>query len=329
MPKTKHSLPVSRPPLARMLHIHDELQGQRLPNTTTLSRMLEVSTKTIGRDLSFMRDQLGLPVEWDAKANGYRYTSHVDAFPTVQVSEGELFALLVAQKALQPYRGTPFQQPLESALQKLSEGLKDKVYLSMDSLNTPVSFKYSGTSNAELETFQIVTRSVAQQQELHFEYKKLGASDYLKRRTQPIHLCCVENQWYLICRDLDRQAMRSFALVRMRKLMLPGKYFKRPQDFDIQQHLKDAFGVFVGNTMHSVRVEFDAWAAQLIQEKSWHPAQQIIERNDGRIEFRIELADLYEIERWILSWGSHARVLGPETLQQRIRSHAERMLQAH
>ncbi|HKK18947.1 MAG TPA: HTH domain-containing protein, partial [Opitutales bacterium] len=77
MPKKSRSTPVSRPPLARMMRIHDELQSKRLPNATTLSKLLETSTKTINRDIGFMRDQLGLPVEWDAQANGYRYSGYV------------------------------------------------------------------------------------------------------------------------------------------------------------------------------------------------------------------------------------------------------------
>jgi proteasome accessory factor B len=310
-----------------MLRIHDELQENRLPNATSLSKLLETSTKTINRDISFMRDQLGLPVEWDAQVNGYHYTSYVDGFPTVQVSEGELFALLVAQKALEPYKDTPFQEPLESALKKLSDGLKDKIFISLDRLDAPVSFKSAGISNADLETFQIVTRAVAQEQELDFEYKNLGTSRYNQRHTQPIHLCCVENQWYVVCQDLKRKALRTFALVRMRKLSLPGRSFKRPEDFNIQQHLKDAFGVFVGDTKHKVRVEFDAWAAQLIQEKHWHPAQEIKELEDGRIELQIELADLFEIERWILSWGSHAKVLAPAKLKKSVQKHAADILE--
>lgn len=55
-----------------------------------------------------MRDQLGLPVEYDAQIYAWRYAHPVKSFPTVQVSEGELLALLVAQKALDQYRGTPF-----------------------------------------------------------------------------------------------------------------------------------------------------------------------------------------------------------------------------
>ncbi|WP_269522424.1 helix-turn-helix transcriptional regulator [Coraliomargarita parva] len=326
MPRAKRSAPVSRPPLARMLRIHEELKANRLPNASTLSKLLETSTKTINRDINYMRDQLGLPVEWDAPANGYRYTSYVDSFPLVQVSEGELFALLVAQKALEPYQGTPFHAPLETAMRKISDGLKDKVFISLDHIGTPVSFKFAGVSTADLEIFQIVNRALVRSEELHFEYKNLGTSKWLKRRVQPWHLCCVEGQWYLVGWDLNREAKRTFALVRMQKLMLPGKSFEAPKDFDIQQHLKDAFGIFVGEERHKIRIEFDAWAAQLIREKAWHPAQELIDLEDGRVEFRIELADLNEIERWILSWGSHAKVLAPAKLKKNIRAHAEAML---
>lgn len=327
MPSSKKNATLhSRPPLARMMRIHEELQANRLPNATRLSRLLETSTKTIARDIAFMRDQLKLPIEWDPVANGYQYCGYVDGFPTLQVTEGELFALLVAQKSLEAYRGTPFQQPLEAAMQKLSSGLKDKVFISLDRLDASVSFKSAGISNADLEIFQFVTRAVAQQQELQFEYKKTGDHPWESRQVQPWHICCVENQWYVVCWDTIRQAKRTFALVRMRHPALSGNSFKRPSDFEIEQHLKDAFGVFVGPKQHTVCIEFDAWAAELIQEKDWHPAQKITPLADGRIQFEIELADLFEIERWVLSWGSHAKVIGPAKLQQSIRQHGQGIL---
>ncbi len=309
-----------------MMRIHKELQENRLPNATRLSALFETSSKTINRDIAFMRDQLNLPIEWDPVANGYKYTTYVDGFPTLQVTEGELFALLVAQKSLEAYRGTPFQEPLEAAMRKLSDGLKDKVFLSLDRLDASVSFKSTGVSNANMEIFQFVTRAVAQEQELEFQYKKIGDKRWNRRKVQPWHICCVENQWYVVCWDTVRKAERTFALVRMRNPSLTDTYFKRPDDFDIQHHLKGAFGVFTGETKHKVRVEFDPWAAELIQEKDWHPAQKITQHEDGSILFQIELADLFEIERWILSWGSHAKVLGPAKLKNSIRKHAEALL---
>ena len=47
-----------------------------------------------------MRDRLDLPLEFCRQRKGYRYTEEVNNFPTLQITEGELFALLVAEKAL-------------------------------------------------------------------------------------------------------------------------------------------------------------------------------------------------------------------------------------
>src|SRR5262245_25798760 len=105
-PKAKPAvaLPHSRPPLERMMRIHQAIATGRFPNATTLARDIEVVPKTIHRDIEFMRDRLQLPVAYDGRKYGYYYTEEVSAFPTLQITEGELVALLVAEKALQQYR---------------------------------------------------------------------------------------------------------------------------------------------------------------------------------------------------------------------------------
>jgi hypothetical protein len=55
---------------------------------------------------------------YDDDRHGYDYTRQVEQFPRVAVSEAELFALLVAQKAVAHSRGTPFQKPLQTAFEK-------------------------------------------------------------------------------------------------------------------------------------------------------------------------------------------------------------------
>src|SRR5215831_16422065 len=120
-----------RPPLERMLRIHQAIQSGQCPNVRDLALQLEVSTKSIHRDLEFMRDRLELPLEFDRNRRGYFYTEHVNAFPTVQITEGELFALLVAEKALQRDRGTSFERPLLSAIRKMQEYLPETISLDL------------------------------------------------------------------------------------------------------------------------------------------------------------------------------------------------------
>src|ERR1019366_7892553 len=119
----------SRPPLERMLRIHQALQAGGFPNASKLAREIEVSTKTIHRDLEFMRDRLNLALEFDGSHNGYHYQGEVSSFPTMQITEGEIFALVVAEKALQQYRGTSFEKPLLSAIQQMEQALPDTISL--------------------------------------------------------------------------------------------------------------------------------------------------------------------------------------------------------
>ena len=57
--------PHSRPPLERMMRIHQAIAGGKYPNASTLAREIEVVPKTIHRDIEFMRDRLQLPVAYD------------------------------------------------------------------------------------------------------------------------------------------------------------------------------------------------------------------------------------------------------------------------
>src|SRR5437899_7778632 len=99
--KIEAALPQTRPPLERMLRIHQSIQAGAYPTAGRLAEELEVSAKSIHRDLEFMRDRLQLPLDFDRGRRGYYYTEEVSAFPSVQITEGELFALIVAEKALQ------------------------------------------------------------------------------------------------------------------------------------------------------------------------------------------------------------------------------------
>lgn len=61
----------SRPPLERMVMIWKLVRGRAYPNATFLARQLETSTKSIHRDIEFMRDRLGFDIRYDRSRFGY------------------------------------------------------------------------------------------------------------------------------------------------------------------------------------------------------------------------------------------------------------------
>ena len=87
------------------------------------------------------------------RKNGYAYTEEVSAFPNIQITEGELFALIVAEKALQQYRGTSFEKPILSAIRKMEQSLPDTISLNLADIEQTISFRTRAEPILNLEIF--------------------------------------------------------------------------------------------------------------------------------------------------------------------------------
>ena len=308
----------TRPPLDRMQQIFTAIKSGQFPNRQRLAADVEVTIKTIQRDLDFMRERLKLPIAFDQDGGGYHFTQPISNFPMVELTESELASVLIGHKALSQYKGTPFESPLRSAFEKLTANLTGRLTMAWSDLDALVSFKSFEISPVDLTTFQVTSEAVRKSQELHFDYKKLDSAKYERRCLQPYHLACVLDQWYVIGLCLKRKALRTFVLARMKNAKPGTATFQRPANFSIERHLKDSFGVFTAKGSHTVRLKFDVFAAQLVRERIWHPSQKIQETSDGGLELTLRLSSLHEIEPWVLSWGEHVFVLGPSELKKRV-----------
>lgn len=315
----------SRPPLVRMIRIHELLQAERHTNCSKLAEELEVSIKTAQRDIEFMRDQLQLPIEYDAVAHGYFYSAEVTQFPTLSVTQGELVALLVAQKAVQQYRGTPFEKPIASAFDKLASGMKEQTGVSLHELSEAFSFKPASLAASELKAFENIAQAVVETRVIEFEYQSLTGTESQRRKVRPYHLGCIADQWYVIGHDVTREALRTFALSRMRKVKTTARKFERPTDFSIEQFLSGSFAAFQAREIATVRLQLDAFAARLAAERSWHPSQTLRPLANGGAELTLKVGIAPDLENWILSWGEHAVVREPESLVKNIRGKLQTM----
>jgi predicted DNA-binding transcriptional regulator YafY len=324
----KNDLPHSRPPLERMLRIHQSLQSGKFPNASTLASEIEVATKTIHRDIEFMRDRLNLPIEFNPARNGYFYNGEVSAFPTMQITEGELFALVVAEKALQQYRGTSFEKPLLSAIRKMEQSLPDTISLNLADIEQTISFRTRAEPILDLKNFDALAKAVAQRQQLELNYRKPGAKNSEPRLVDPYHLANVNGEWFLFAFDHARKDIRKFVPARILEIRQTGKTFERSKKFSLEKELRDSFGVHSGEGEFEVVIRFNARAADYIREKKWHESQQLRELKGGGLELKLKLSSLVEIERWILSWGGDAKVLKPRELAEAVRNSAKQILRS-
>ena len=320
-------LPLSRPPLERMLRIHQAIQSGQCPNATTLAGQLEVSTKSIHRDLEFMRDRLELPLEYDTSHNGYHYTLQVSGFPTLHITEGELFALLVAEKALQQYRGTAFEKPLLSAFRKMAASLPETVSLNLADWDQTISFRTSAEPIMDLEVFDTLAKATARHRQLLLAYRKPGRLETEPRLVDPYHLANINGEWFLFGYCHLRKDLRTFVPSRIVAVHPTGKAFASRRKFSLEKRLRDSFGVIAGQGEFGVVIRFDELMSDYIREKRWHSSQQLVELEDGGLELRLKLSSLAEIQRWILGWGGHAVALAPAELVESVRTAARAILE--
>jgi len=329
MPKKSVAMPQSRPPLERMQRIHQALHAGGCPNADTLAAELEVVTKTIYRDVEFMRDRLGLPIEFDRLRLGYYYSEEVGAFPTFQITEGELFALIVAEKALQQYRGTSFEKPLLSAIRKMEQGLPDTISLNLADVEQTISFRTTAEPVLNLAVFDTLAKATAARRQLELTYRKPGQAAPERRVVDPYHLANINGEWFLFAHDHGRKDVRTFAPARIVAVRETGRSFPRPQKFSLEKRLRDSFGVHSAEGEFDVCIRFDAAIADYIREKRWHASQKATDLPDGGLELRLKLSSLVEVERWVLAWAGRAVAVAPPELVAAVRAGAAKLAERH
>ena len=319
----------ARPPVVRMVRIHELLTAGKGPNCAVLAREFEVSGKTIQRDIEFMRDQLALPIEYDETRHGYYYVRPVAQFPMITVSEGELVALLVAQKAVEQYRGTSFEKPLHAAFEKLVASMGNEASVSLHELSEAVSFRSAGVPKAQIEVFETLADAVMTSRAVEFDYQSLRAENVVRRRVEPYHLACISNQWYLIANDQSRDDLRTFALTRISRVKNLKIAFLRPADFSAAKMLSGSFSAFEAGRTELVRIRFDAFAARLVAERQWHKTQRLEISADGSAELTMQVGLAPDLESWILGWADHAEVLEPAALREKLGEAARAMAERY
>ena len=97
--------------MQRIYAIHEAVKQGSYPNCRILAERLDVTDKTIQRDISFMRDELELPLHYDEQLHGYTYSRDVSEFPVFDMGVEELAGLFLARQAIESVSYTHLTLP--------------------------------------------------------------------------------------------------------------------------------------------------------------------------------------------------------------------------
>lgn len=155
-------------------------------------------------------------------------------------------------------------------------------------------------------------------------YRSPG-SDPLRRTVRPYHLVNYRGEWYLIGHCLLRDSVLIFAVSRILEARMTGAPFAMPPDFDFRTYMGPHFGIMRDRDERKVSVWFAPEQAPYIRERTWHDTQEIVDGEDGSLVITFSTGSLLEVKRWVLSFGSLARVIEPEILANEIRDEIQAM----
>ena len=314
-----------RPALLRFAVIDDRLRRQSWPNASSLARELEVTPRTIHRDVEFLRDQLQAPIAFDQQKNGYFYSDSAFRLPYLSVSEGECVALFLAERLLQQYQGTNFASDISRLFRKVLDLLSEPITINLRHLNEAVSFRQQATHHGDAEQFDQLHRAIRDGRQLEMVYWTASRNQTSCRVFDPYHLASIDGDWYLIAYCHRRDDVLMFSPSRIRELHETGEFFEPPVDFRISDYLDVGFRKVRGQgPAQSVRLRFTAAAAHYVREKLWHPTQKLREHEDGSLTLTFRVNHLLEVKRWVLSFGADCDVLAPKELKMTIKAEAAR-----
>jgi predicted DNA-binding transcriptional regulator YafY len=312
--------------LEKVFWIELQIRANRYPNATTIAEHFEVSQKTAQRTLDYMRDRLRMPIAYSAEHRGWYYTEPHYALPAIELTEGDLIAILLAEKLSRQYRGTAIGQQVEEAFAKVLEAMTNIVSIDLEALAEAHSFEAAATTELDHETFSRLGRAAKERSRIEMVYFTAATGEVKARRVDPLHLRNHLGEWYLIAWDHLRGAPRVFLTSRIRELTVTEEHFDPPPGFNPDEYLGSSFGMIIGSEPQEVEIVFDEYQARWIRERSkFHPTEDREEMPDGRLKLKMTVTALDGVKRFVMQYGAHAEVIRPEELRQSIQKEIEAM----
>ena len=104
----------------RILWIDEEIRADRYPNVLKVQERFELhSRSTVFNDLNFMKNRLGAPIRYSRFHRGWYYTDPSYFLPSIFLTREEVLAFFLGEELLKRYLGTPFEQPIRLALNRI------------------------------------------------------------------------------------------------------------------------------------------------------------------------------------------------------------------
>lgn len=318
-----------KPQYRRLLFIDSRLRTGRYPNCSALAAEWEVSPKTIQRDIDYLKYELNAPIVYDAARHGFAYSEPHYRLPAIPISDSDLFAVCIAERALRQFENTPLYDRLASVFARLQAALPDKNPVDPAWIGERIVFHPTPPTRITPGVWDTIAAALRVNRRLRIVHRGPARGAPSTRVVDPYYLVSHRGEWYLIayCRNADD--IRTFGVSRIEIAEPLDDTFEFPANLKAERFLGDRLGIIDEGREYTVRIRFTSPCAPYIRERDWHPAQRVTQQRDGGVILSFQTRHLHEVKDWVLSWGAGAVALAPAALVRMVKTDLRRALIAY
>lgn len=305
----------------RLLAILLHLRPDRRVTTRDLARRLEVSERTLHRDMQAL-SAAGVPVTAERGPGGGWFLLHEYRTRLTGLTPGELSAafLPMPERVLRDLGLRPAAHAaLAKLLAELPEASRREAERARAKLHVDAAlWREGGEGAAHLTTLQ---EAVWSERKLRFTYAREGSEQTAPRVADPLGLVVKGGAWYLVA-GVDG-LVRTYRASRVRRAEILPEPCVRPQGFDLARFWEEHKAKFVRELPRfpfSLRLRAELLGRAKFGGRFTHFAGVVRERPDGALEAAF-WSDTPEVAcAFALSLGSGCEVLGPPELREWVRA---------
>ncbi len=314
--------------LSRVMRMLQLLLSRGRWNARDIAVEQECSERTVHRDRQVL-ELAGIPVYTDQNDRCYRIRQDF-RFPSLSVTEDEALGQGTAA-AITAGPGLDINPGARPVTRKLASVAKEdvaQVLADAEQLVSVFDLKLANHSRHR-DIIRTIQWALVKMKQLTGTYRSPYEEGEVKLQLHPYRLCLVKQAWYLIARPGGEDAPRTYRVARFKTLRMLDTNAEVPDNFDLRGYFGNAWAVYRGDRSFDVEITFTKEAASTVTEGIWHHTQKVHKNKDGSVTLTFQVDGLNEIIRWVLGWGSRAKVIQPPELREMILAQLTQSIEAY
>ncbi|SHN10481.1 helix-turn-helix transcriptional regulator [Gracilibacillus kekensis] len=285
-----------------------------------LAEELEVKPRMV----RVYRDELekaGIYIESERGTNGGYSLDRRSILPIRNFNSTEVQEL---QIAIQSYlsKQPDLETTLSNALEKIKASQRDQS-LSSKHFYFANDYLINSEVGNESEHYKNLYQAFNQRKKVMITYEAASTNTVTIRTIHPYAFVVYDENLYCVSYCEEKEAMRTFKILRIHDVKVLDQNYYLPEDFDIREQFPHLGFI---RDPQKVELIIETPFSNQVKESIYNDDQVIEALPQNAIRFKATLNGEQSIKKWILGMGTKAKVIAPEKLKDEIQKEIEQML---